>query len=99
MHQEVRERDAGREALLIVAGEAIMLKRLCIQLEDVHPLGRLFDYDVLNQDGEAVHRESVGATQRTCLICDEPAHACARSRRHNLLELLALIEQMIANYP
>lgn len=99
LHEEARESVAGREAFLVVAGGvATAQKRLCISLEDQHPLGRLFDFDVLTSDGEAVHRETVGSVSRTCLICNELAHACARSRRHSLSELLAVIERLIANY-
>ena len=36
-----------------------------------------------------------GESQRRCLLCDEPAHACARSRRHDTDLVVARVEQMI----
>ena len=40
-------------------------------------------------------RQSLGESQRRCLLCDEPAHACARSRRHDTDLVVARVEQMI----
>ncbi|MBN0848300.1 citrate lyase holo-[acyl-carrier protein] synthase [Pseudomonas aeruginosa] len=42
-----------------------------------------------------VGRQSLGESQRRCLLCDEPAHACARSRRHDTDLVVARVEQMI----
>lgn len=95
LHNEVRESAAGREAFLAVEGNAILLKQLCVQLEDTHPMGRLFDFDVLRPDGLAIHRAEIAMPPRRCLICAEPAHACARSRRHSLAELLLAVEGLL----
>ncbi len=60
-----------------------------------HPLGRLWDIDVICPQNGLVGRQSLGESQRRCLLCDEPAHACARSRRHDTDLVVARVEQMI----
>jgi len=42
-----------------------------------------------------VGRRSLDNASRRCLICDGPAHACARSRQHPLPEVIAKVEALI----
>ena len=77
----------GPEALWAVDGDALELKRQLVALEDGHPLGRLWDLDVLDRDGMGVSRQGLGLPVRTCLLCGQPAHACARSAAHALADL------------
>ena len=70
-------------------------KLMCSTLEQSHPLGRLWDIDVICPQNGLVGRQSLGESQRRCLLCDEPAHACARSRRHDTDLVVARVEQMI----
>lgn len=81
----------GAEALLLVEAEAADLKRAVADLEDRHPLGRLWDIDVAAAAGRTLARRDLGLPPRACLLCAEPAHACARSRAHAVPELLAAI--------
>lgn len=81
---------AGAEALLLAEADAADLKRAVAGLEDRHPLGRLWDIDVAAAD-RTLARRDLGLPPRACLLCAEPAHACARSRAHALPELLAAI--------
>ena len=86
---------AGPEALVSVDLDAVALKRETVALEDTHPLGRLWDLDVIDPVAGGLSRRDLAHPPRRCLICDEPAHACARSRAHTPEELLARIEEMI----
>lgn len=79
---------AGPEALVLAAADSADLKRAAVGLEAAHPLGRLWDLDVATAVG-AVARRDLGLPPRTCLLCDQPAHACARSRAHPVADLLA----------
>lgn len=85
----------GPEALWCVAHPASEIKAMCSTLEQSHPLGRLWDIDVICPQNGQVGRQSLGESQRRCLLCDEPAHACARSRRHDTDLVVARVEQMI----
>lgn len=88
--------NTGPEALLSVDCPAIDLKKAMVALEDEHPLGRLFDLDVLSPSGEHLSRRDLGAPMRRCLICERPAAECARSRAHSLDELLRAIQDCLA---
>jgi holo-ACP synthase len=86
---------AGPEALVSVDVDARNLKRAMIALEDDHPLGRLWDLDVVDRIIGGISRRNLGQRPRRCLICGEPAHACARSRSHATPDLLAAMKALI----
>ncbi|MBK5957025.1 citrate lyase holo-[acyl-carrier protein] synthase [Rhodoplanes elegans] len=85
----------GPEALIAVAADPRALKRALVELEELHPLGRLWDLDVAAPGDRAVSRRDLGLPPRRCLVCDAPAHACARSRAHPLDALLTAMEERI----
>jgi holo-ACP synthase len=88
----------GPEALYAVAADAMDLKQALVDIEDSHPLGRLWDLDVIDPRRGIIARRDLGRPPRRCLLCDDWAHACARSRRHPLAELLAVIADMVDAY-
>lgn len=88
----------GPEAFWSVAVPAATLKSAMITLEQQHPLGRLFDLDVLQADGRSLSRREFDLPPRRCLICDELAAACGRSRRHSSEELQVRIHQILHTY-
>ena len=75
------------------------LKRALVDLETVDPLGRLWDLDVTDPKLGALSRRGLGLPVRRCIVCDQPAHACARSRAHSLPELLGAIEDILHAAP
>jgi len=83
VHKEQNRLITGCEAYYVVDMPARELKRLAVELEDIAPVGRLFDMDVLDTDGTKLSRSQ----RRKCLICDEDAVICARSRAHGLEQL------------
>jgi len=93
-HEEVHA-PTGDEALLAVTeAEAAAIKDAMTTLEESHPLGRLFDIDVLAPDGTKLSRQ----TPRRCLLCGRQAQDCARSRRHSVKELTERIQEMLLEY-
>jgi holo-ACP synthase len=85
----------GPETLHAVAADPLELKRALADLERSHPLGRLWDLDVLCPVRGAISRKDLGLPPRRCLVCDQPAHACARSRAHPLPVLAAAVEHLL----
>ncbi len=73
----------GSEGYWAVRADAGKLKRIMLDIEEHTPAGRLLDLDVLDESGRKVARGALGYPERTCLLCREPAHACARSRAHD----------------
>ena len=98
--QEVRARDLGTgyEAYLITGLPALEAKRVTCDIEDSHPLGRLFDIDVIDADGSPIPRQTVGGEPRRCLLCENEARWCMRNHSHSQEELMDRIQQMIEDY-
>jgi len=85
----------GPEALLAVDADALELKGALVHLEETHPLGRLWDLDVICPERGSISRRLLGLEPRRCLLCGEAAHACARSRAHSLDELQEAIRKLL----
>ncbi|MDO5552019.1 MAG: citrate lyase holo-[acyl-carrier protein] synthase [Lachnospiraceae bacterium] len=95
----------GQRSLVVQAGSlmfyalscpgAAYVKKLTVYLEETHPLGRLFDIDVLWPDGKGISREALGLPKRRCFLCDQEAKICGRSRAHSVEELQQAVEEMI----
>ncbi len=88
----------GPEALLVVAASSRELKAATTRLEDEHPLGRLWDIDVIDTLGIACSRRTLGLPARRCLLCAEEAHLCVRSRAHSLPELQQAVQEIVHAY-
>jgi holo-ACP synthase/triphosphoribosyl-dephospho-CoA synthase len=75
----------------------LALKTLALHIEETHPLGRLFDLDVLDGEGK-ITRTALGAGERKCLVCGGGAFACGRSRAHRVEELAAAVIHIMENF-
>lgn len=84
----------GNEALWCLDGNAAVIKRRMCLIEESCPLGRLFDIDVIDADGQHLSRER----ERPCLICGQPVRACARSRAHSPEELFRRAHDIIGDH-
>ena len=89
LHYEELLLPTGCESYFVVDSPAELLKERTIQIEDSAPVARLFDMDVLDCDGHKLDRRNFGYPQRKCLLCDQPAHICGRSRTHSVEALQA----------
>lgn len=95
---EANDPDTGYEAYLVVKTEELFLKELMLQIENEHSLGRLFDLDVIDATGIPISREKLGYAKRKCLLCDQDAHNCCRSRKHTTEALGKKIKTMVDLY-
>lgn len=84
--EQVNEK-TGNEVIYILDCSPMAAKRVAVTIEDGTEIGRLFDMDVLDAQGQKVDRQALGLVYRKCLICDNMAQACARSRVHTVEEL------------
>lgn len=84
--------NTGIEALIALDADAEELKRICVEIEETHPVGRLFDMDVIAKNGVKLGRTE----PRKCLICSENASICARSRAHSVGELQKRTGELLA---
>ena len=98
LSREVFWRNTGPEALYVLDLDAQVLKSATTDLEDRHPLGRLWDLDVITSGGTGLSRLQLWRPARRCLLCPRPARECGRSRRHSLPELLKKIRNMVDHF-
>ena len=89
--QELNE-DTGNELFISVDSQAEKIKNITIAIEESSELGRLFDIDVIDVNFEKLSRKSF----RKCLICEEQAQECGRSRKHSVEELQNKVEKILS---
>ena len=111
LQEEFRPLATGPEAYLVVRSSAanssadseklaLDIKKAAVSVEEGSDLGRLFDLDVLIPDEtfpQSISRSRLGAAPRRCLLCEEDAKACARSRAHTMDQLLEKINEILSN--
>jgi holo-ACP synthase CitX len=77
-----RSGPAGPFSLWSAGVAPLRAKAVCVEIESAAPRARLLDLDVYSPAGVAVDRAALGLAARPCLLCDRPAHECARTSRH-----------------
>lgn len=88
----------GFETFMLLGASPESVKRKTCDIEDTHPLGRLFDIDVFSSSGVPLSRTELGLESRKCLICGNDARVCMRTGVHSYDDLLARISHMISSY-
>lgn len=89
---------SGLECIWAIAADDVVLKKAMAHIEEQHPLGRLFDIDVISEGGEKIMRKSLNLPLRSCLVCGKSGHECARCLNHPLEEILKNTNIIIDNY-
>ncbi|MBS5130809.1 MAG: triphosphoribosyl-dephospho-CoA synthase CitG [Lachnospiraceae bacterium] len=95
LHQESYSEDTGNEGYFCVKGSAVKIKKITAEIENNLSIGRLFDMDVLDENGNHIERTEIGESPRVCLICRNPAKECARNRTHSVPELQHMTEKLL----
>lgn len=98
LSRETRWIDTGPEALYVFDVESRRLKQATVALEEQHPLGRLWDLDVIAPGHSILSRRQMGLPERPCLLCERPASECGRSRRHATEALVDVTQRMVNDY-
>lgn len=88
----------GHFALRVLDADPLSVKRLCIGLEESHPAARLLDLDVYASETVQIGRASLGLQARRCLVCDQPAVDCMRTRRHSIAEVIAKTHELLTPF-
>ena len=74
--------------------DADRIKTAMTDIEETHPLGRLFDIDVIRADGTKTTRQN----ERGCIVCGAPGRACAAGRLHPVSEITSATNGIMADY-
>lgn len=88
LRRELSAKKTGHEGFWLLDADPHDVKSKMILIEESCDLGRLFDIDVLLPNMERISRTDLGYPQRSCIICDRPAHECARSQNHSQADLI-----------
>lgn len=97
-HFEEYDLPTGYEAFFAVNMPNDKTKRIVCNIESTHPLGRLFDIDVIKQDGTPMSRTEMGLAPRRCIICNQEVRHCMRQRLHSTTDLIQAISEIVDNY-
>lgn len=95
---EQKDLMTGFEAYFVVDKDKIETKKHLCKIEEEHPLGRLFDIDVIGSDGIPISRKDIGFSPRKCLICEQESRYCMRNFTHTQEELKQKIMEMVRDY-
>lgn len=98
INYEERRLFTGNEAFYVVSHSPLFIKKIMCEIEEHHPIGRLFDIDVIGENGEKIERKSVDVGDRKCLICSSPVALCGRNRTHSAEELQKRTEEILTEY-
>lgn len=107
LYQEERDLATGFEAYLVVSMPPEQAKKLCCDIEDTHPLGRLMDIDVIVDSSTSpgmteelsvrpLGRADIGRPERRCLLCGKPARECMRAHAHTQEEIQSSINVILS---
>ncbi|WP_176700218.1 MULTISPECIES: citrate lyase holo-[acyl-carrier protein] synthase [unclassified Gilliamella] len=89
----------GSEAIIAIKCSANVLKKYCIDIENNHPLGRLWDIDVIDiVTQKSLSRSQFDNQPRQCLVCHKTAKLCGRAKRHSIDEIFTAIENKIEKF-
>lgn len=98
IYVEKEENITGYVGFFVVDLESFIVKKKMVKIEDDNDLGRLFDIDVISCDGKKVSRHDLNLPGRKCLLCDNDAFYCSRSRNHPVYELVRKIKEILNDY-
>lgn len=108
LHDEVLKRfepvfedsTCTREGLifyLLVQEPPRVVKKAALEIEESHPLGRLVDLDVRDEE-KIWSRRDFGLSLRKCYLCEDPAVHCVRSMKHELEEIISHFTENVESY-
>lgn len=92
------ENPAGPYFIGVLCEEALEAKLKTIEIEERHPLGRIFDIDIIDYPFRVVSRRDLGFAGRRCMVCGGEVERCVIESRHPLREVLTEIERMVRDY-
>jgi len=98
IYQTENKVKTGYESFFVVKEQPIIIKRLMTDIENSCELGRIFDIDVLGDEGNKISRSDLNIAERSCLICNDIGHACSRSRKHPIEDLQKKAKEIMENY-
>src|SRR5690349_21525265 len=82
LYKITRNTASGAEAFMVIDADPLDVKKITVFIEEKNEVGRLFDFDVFSNKMEQISRSQLGLNERMCLVCNDSAKVCGRSRKH-----------------
>ena len=99
IHESMNYSADGPQSFLIVRNiSAIGLKKMAVEIEDNHPIGRLFDIDVIDRSYHKINRQELNKPLRKCIICEDLAMNCIALRKHPREEIINKTHKIINEF-
>lgn len=89
----------GPWAIYMTASAAIETKMRCCAIEEKTTFSRLLDLDVFSSTGQCVGRQQLNLEQRKCIVCQEDAKECMRTKRHDRTMINETLQQLLNSVP
>ncbi|MDO6355201.1 citrate lyase holo-[acyl-carrier protein] synthase [Caloramator sp. CAR-1] len=97
VYSETNEGFDGKSLLMVLNVLPKEAKKKAVNIEEFHQLGRLFDIDIY-VNGQPISRMDLGFKRRKCIVCGDDAGICTRQKRHDLREVIEIIDKIIDDY-
>ena len=94
-HKHRRIGKWGPEGFWAIGMSAMLVKMKTVEIENKHPMGRIFDIDVLDENGKVLSRRDLFMEGRQCMVCDDFALLCYREKKHDYAEVRKSAEKII----
>ncbi len=92
IHESFRYSADGPEGFIVSEGKPEELKKIAVNIEESHPLGRLFDIDISG------HSRMNNGEKRACFLCGGDANRCRRIKNHSISDLMSEIDSLIEDW-
>lgn len=88
----------GPTLMMAIDKEANDIKKITVQIEEKHILGKCVNIEVFDTNNEKVRREKLGYGPRKCCICDKNAEECTELNNHKRDEIIQYIVNKYREY-
>lgn len=89
----------GRVVIFILKLDAMRVKKIAVEIEEKHILGRCVDIDVYDPSTlRCISRTELNLPKRKCYLCQEDAHVCVRNQQHTASEIINYMENCYKKY-
>ncbi|KEI04993.1 citrate lyase holo-[acyl-carrier protein] synthase [Clostridium botulinum] len=83
-----REGAEGYNAIFIINRDALELKKISIEIEEKHVLGKCVDIEIYDNDLKKMERQMLGYSKRKCYLCNGDMRKCIENRNHNKRQII-----------
>lgn len=83
-----RETSEGYNSIFIINKNALDIKKVALQIEETHVLGKCINIDVFNKDTKKISRIDLGKLKRKCYLCNYDVEKCIKNKKHSQQEMI-----------